>query len=242
MGDLVTNAMLERVRPQGITAAIINGGALRASLKQGDITMGDILVVLPFQNTIATFQMKGSDLRTALENGVSQIEKGSGRYPQVAGMRFSLDISKPVGQRITKVEMQDDQNNWQLLEDDALYGLAATDYLRSGGDGYDVFTQRAEKAYDYGPALDQVVADYLQEHSPYQGISATPVATTPKNDLPRIARTYQIRKGDSYWSIAQALYGDGTRWKSLYQQNPQYKPRRLPVGAVIKTVPASSTQ
>jgi 5'-nucleotidase len=236
MGDLVTNAMLDRVRDQGITAALINGGALRASIKAGEITMGDVLVVLPFQNTVATFQIKGSDLRAALENGVSQIEKGSGRYPQVSGIKFTTDIAKPAGQRIGTIEIQDADKNWQPLDDTKLYGIAATDYLRTGGDGYTMIAEKAEKAYDYGPALDQVVAEYLQAHSPYPGEVQQP-AKVPE---PKVTATYVIQKGDSYWSIAEALYGNGMKWKQLFQQNRHYKPRHLPVGASLKTgAPAS---
>jgi 5'-nucleotidase/UDP-sugar diphosphatase len=53
--------------------------------------MGEVLTVLPFQNTLATFEFKGSDVIAALENGLSQIEEGAGRFPQVAGMRYSFD-------------------------------------------------------------------------------------------------------------------------------------------------------
>lgn len=168
MGDLVTTAMLERVRDQGISAAIINGGALRASIKAGDVTMGDVLVVLPFQNTIATFQIQGRDLRAALENGISQIEKGGGRYPQVAGMRFIFDVSKPAGERITSVDMEDANKHWQPIDNEKLYGVAATDYLRTGGDGYTIIADKTKNAYDYGPALDQVVAEYLQKNSHFK--------------------------------------------------------------------------
>ena len=47
--------------------------------------MGEVLTVLPFQNTLATFQLTGKDVVAALENGVSQIEEGAGRVP--AGRR-----------------------------------------------------------------------------------------------------------------------------------------------------------
>ena len=59
MGNLVTDAILDRVKMQGISIAIVNGGALRASIDAGDITMGDVLTVLPFQNTLSTFQLSG---------------------------------------------------------------------------------------------------------------------------------------------------------------------------------------
>ena len=55
--------------------------------------MGEVLTVLPFQNTLATFQITGKDVVAALENGASQIEEGGGRFAQVAGLKYSFDKS-----------------------------------------------------------------------------------------------------------------------------------------------------
>ena len=105
-GNLVATAMLERVKDQGIQIAIQNGGGLRASIDAGDVTMGEVLTVLPFQNTLATFQLKGADVVAALENGVSQVEEVKGRFPQVAGLTFKWDPSvAPNEGRITEVMM-----------------------------------------------------------------------------------------------------------------------------------------
>ena len=79
MGNLVADAMVDRLSDQGITIAIQNGGGLRASIDAGTVTMGEVLTVLPFQNTLASFQLKGSDIVAALENGVGQVEEGAGR-------------------------------------------------------------------------------------------------------------------------------------------------------------------
>lgn len=208
---------------------------MRASIKEGEVSMGDVLVVLPFQNTVATFQLKGSELRNSLENGVSQIETGGGRYPQVAGMRFTLDKSKEPGARITSVDMQNDKGNWQTLDDNKLYGIASTNYLRRGGDGYVAIADKAEKAYDSGPTLDQVVAEYLQEHTPYQTTSASNIKPTAIAAPAPSPQTYLVKKGDSYWTIAETLYGDGTKWRVLLRNNPYYQPRHLPVGVTLKT-------
>merc|ERR1711969_203236 len=91
MGNLVADAMLDRVKDLGIDVAISNGGGLRASIDAGEVTMGEVLTVLPFQNTLSTFQVKGSTLVEALENGASQMEEGAGRFPQVSGMSFTID-------------------------------------------------------------------------------------------------------------------------------------------------------
>ncbi|WP_312622217.1 5'-nucleotidase C-terminal domain-containing protein, partial [Agrobacterium pusense] len=100
MGNLVADATLARVKDQGVTIAFANSGGLRSSIDGGDVSMGEVLTVLPFQNTVATFQLKGEDIRAALENGVSQIDDGAGRFMQVSGMKYSFDRSKPAGSRV----------------------------------------------------------------------------------------------------------------------------------------------
>ncbi len=97
MGNLVAEAMLDRVKAQGVTIAIANGGGLRSSIDAGPVTMGEVLTVLPFQNTLSTFQAKGSTIIEALENCVSQVEEGAGRFPQVAGLQFAFDPKAPAG-------------------------------------------------------------------------------------------------------------------------------------------------
>jgi 5'-nucleotidase/UDP-sugar diphosphatase len=90
MGVLVADAMLERVKGQGIQVAIQNGGGLRASIDAGEVTKGEVLTVLPFQNTLSTFELKGSDILAALENGVSQVEDGGWTLP--AGGRAEVQL------------------------------------------------------------------------------------------------------------------------------------------------------
>ena len=161
MGNLVADAMLERTKAQGVQIAIQNGGGLRASIEGGEITMGEVLTVLPFQNALATFQLKGKDVIAALENGVSQVEEGAGRFPQVAGIRYSWTRArKPGDGRIIQVEVNG-ENGWEPLDPDKTYGVATNDYMRRGGDGYKVFAEAGMNAYDFGPGLEVVVADYI---------------------------------------------------------------------------------
>ena len=167
MGNLVADAILDRTRSQGMTIAITNGGGLRASIDGGPVSMGEVLSVLPFQNTVATFQLKGSDLIAALENGLGQIEEGAGRFPQVSGMKYSFDKSKPAGSRVVSVEVKEGET-FVPLEPAKTYGIVSNNYMRAGGDGYSVFAKAGMNAYDFGPNLELVVADYLAAHRPYQ--------------------------------------------------------------------------
>ena len=163
MGNLVADAMLERTADQGITLAIQNGGGLRASIDAGEITMGEVFTVLPFQNTLATFQLTGAGVIAALENGVSQVEDGAGRFPQVAGMSYVWDPAAEPGSRVVSVTLADGS----AIDPEATYGVVSNNYMRGGGDGYDVFETDAMNAYDFGPGLEQVVADYLAANAPY---------------------------------------------------------------------------
>ena len=178
MGDLVADAMLDRVKGQGIDIAMENGGGLRASIGAGDITRGDVLTVLPFQNTLATFQLTGAEVIAALENGLSRIDDGGGRFPQVAGLRYSFDKTKPAGQRVLAVQVKQG-DAFVPLDPAKAYGIVSNNYMRAGGDGYAVFAQHGAKAYDYGPNLEDVVSDYLTHragYKPYLDGRVAPVA------------------------------------------------------------------
>lgn len=168
MGNLIADAMLDRVTDQGVSVAIQNSGGIRASIDAGEITMGEVLTVLPFQNTLSTFELSGADIIAALENGVSQVEEGKGRFPQVAGLKFSWSRQgQSNGGRIHSTKVQHD-GDWQDIDPLQRYGVVSNNFLRNGGDGYSVFADRADKAYDFGPGLETVLADYLKKNSPYK--------------------------------------------------------------------------
>ena len=166
MGNLVADAMLARVKDQGIQIAIQNGGGLRASIDQGEVTMGEVLTVLPFQNTLATFQLKGADVISALENGFSEVTEGGGRFPQVAGLKVTWTRDKPAGERIISVEVLKD-GAYVPIDPETVYGVVSNNFMRGGGDGYKIFATNGMKAYDYGPGLENVVADYVKASGGY---------------------------------------------------------------------------
>jgi len=162
MGNLISDAMLDRVADQGIQIAFQNSGGIRASIDAGEVTMGEVLTVLPFQNTLSTFQVTGATMIAALENGASQLEEGSGRFPQVAGMSFTVDQSQEPGARVSDIMV-----GGAPIDPDAVYGVVSNNFVRNGGDGYSMF-EDAMNAYDYGPDLADVTAEYIADNAPYQ--------------------------------------------------------------------------
>lgn len=161
MGNLVTDAMLDRVADQGVEIAFQNGGGLRATIDAGEISMGEVLTVLPFQNTLSTFEITGATVLAALENGVSQMEDGAGRFLQVGGITFAVDLTQAPGSRVSDVLV-----NGAPLDMDRVYKAVSNNFVRNGGDGFVMFRD-AMNAYDFGPDLADVTADYLAENSPY---------------------------------------------------------------------------
>jgi uncharacterized repeat protein (TIGR01451 family) len=146
--------------------AFQNGGGLRAPITALTVTVGEVLEVLPFGNTLATFEITGSVLLQALENGVRNYPE-DGRFPQVSGMRFLWDPYRPIGSRVISVEVRNPvDNTWQPISPTARYKVVTNNFVRQGGDFYTMFRNQAINPYDYGPTLDEAVIEYLQQFSP----------------------------------------------------------------------------
>ena len=166
MGNLVAEAMLARVADQGITIAIATSGGVRASIDAGEVTMGEVLNVLLVQNTLSTFQVTGAVVVAALENRASQMEAVAGRFAQVAGLQYTVDPAAPAGARVSDVLVLLGGDAWAPIDLTATYGLVSNNYVRGGGDGYDMF-EGALNAYDFGPDLADVTAEYMAANGPY---------------------------------------------------------------------------
>jgi 5'-nucleotidase len=166
MGNLVADALLDRVADQGVTIAIQNGGGLRASIGGPQVTKGEVLTVLPFQNTLATFNLSGAGIVGALENGFSEVEEGAGRFPQVSGLKVVWNPAAEPGDRVVEVMVRDGEA-WAPIDPAATYTVATNNFMRRGGDGYSVMSEQGENAYDFGPNLEDVVSDYLAARPGY---------------------------------------------------------------------------
>ena len=144
----------------------MNGGGIRASIPAGDISLGNVLEVLPFHNPLVVIDITGGQMVAALENGVSMVEQEGGRFPQVAGCRFTWDPQAEPGFRLVSSEI-DTGNGYEPLNPDGIYRLVTTRFIAGGGDGYHVFTFALETiildVFDY-----QVFADYLEQNSPLE--------------------------------------------------------------------------
>ena len=134
--------------------------------------------------------------------------------------------------------------------------------MRTGGDGYEIFATGGQNAYDFGPGLETVVADYIAKNNPYKPytdgritvIAATapsatettePAAAAPAAEAPAAATAtdtamataatvYKVVAGDSLWKIAEATYGDGTFWSKIAEANMLRNPNVISIGRELQ--------
>ncbi len=154
LGDLIADIMRERANAD---LAIQNGGGIRASILEGPVKVEDVFTVLPFDNYLIALQMTGEGVLEALENGVSKVEETAGRFPQVSGLTFTLDPSKPAGERVSEVKIKGEP-----LELDKEYIVATNDFMAAGGDDYVSFKE-APMTLVTGELLRDVVTDYIKK-------------------------------------------------------------------------------
>jgi 5'-nucleotidase len=185
MGNYIADLMRAKYKTD---FAIQNGGGIRdtfpaktyvpantALVRTGtgplDVTLGDALTVYPFGNQIATTVVTGENLWKALENGVGGNFPGDGRFPQVSGLKYSFDASKPIGSRIVEVTKLD---GTAIAKDAKEYTLTTLDFLIYGGDGYvNVFSPAQAKVK--GALLD-VFVDALKADMAAGKVTQVPVA------------------------------------------------------------------
>ncbi|MEQ9199442.1 MAG: 5'-nucleotidase C-terminal domain-containing protein, partial [Rhodospirillales bacterium] len=110
----------------------------------------------------------GKDIVAALESAVSQVEEGKGRFPQVAGLKFTWTRSVPANQGRVKEVLVMKDGAWTAIDPEATYSIVSNNYIRGGGDGYVAFAENAIDPYDFGPDLADVVADYVAKSGDYK--------------------------------------------------------------------------
>ena len=156
LGDFVADALRERL---GTDVAVINGGAIRTNrtVPPGPLTRRDVLSLLPFTDMVVKLEIRGADLRAALEHGLAQTDRVGGGFLQISGARAVWDPRLAPGRRIVDVSVAG-----KPLADDAAYTVAVPGYLVRGGDGYTIFGH-AKTIVDAesGPQVSQVVIDAI---------------------------------------------------------------------------------
>lgn len=146
LGSWSCKAMAEKTNCE---IAIQNGGGLRRTLNAGDITMGDLYEIMPFDNYLVTMELPGKDLIKAIDHGIDMPKTTDGVF---SGLNVEYDSSKEYGNKITKITLEDGTP----IDENKTYKVVINDFMFTGGDGYD-FTNAKNVDETYIPIRDVLV-------------------------------------------------------------------------------------
>ncbi len=148
LSKIITAAMTAQ---SGADFTITNGGGIRASLKAGPVTIGDVITVLPFTNILTVVEATGADVYAALEHGYRMLPDQNGGYSQTdLGVVYNR-FAEP-GKRIIRVLL-----DGKPIDRNKTYRVATNDFLAAGGDGYTMFGRILTE----GDLLSDVLIEYL---------------------------------------------------------------------------------
>lgn len=220
LGNLIADAIIYAT---GADCALINGGGIRASIDAGDITLGDIITVLPFGNYVVTKKVTGADIKAALEHGTKAYPAPAGGFPHVSGINYVIDIGRPAGDRVVNITV-----NGQPLDLDKEYVLATNDFLAAGGDEYTMLIDKP-LLNKFG-TMDEAVITYIQAKGIVNPAVEGRITVRGTKSEPVY---YIVEPGDRLAAVAQRF---NTTWEKLQEINHFDNPHLIYPGQKIIVV------
>ncbi|MBO1909679.1 5'-nucleotidase C-terminal domain-containing protein, partial [Microvirga sp. 3-52] len=158
LGNLITDGMLSKAKTYNpnVIMALQNGGGIRTSIDAGPITVGEVISVLPFGNTLATMDLTGAELKEAFEISFRDYPRENGGFLHVSGAKITFDSGKPVGERVVSISYKNEDGTYTEISDHETYAIATNAFTAKGGDGYTVFAS----AYEAGRVTDLGLSDW----------------------------------------------------------------------------------
>lgn len=155
-----------------VDGAIQNGGGIRATIDAGEISMNTLYTVFPYGNSLTIVEVTGAELLEALEASCSSCPEALGGFPQVSGIKFTIDTTVAYakgeqypkstyyapaapGSRVTIESVGD-----KAFDLNATYHIAVNNFMAEGGDTYYVFTN-AKEVIDTGIVDAEVLISYV---------------------------------------------------------------------------------
>lgn len=169
LGDFCTDAVRAIA---GADVALMDGGAIRVSIPRGLVTIGDILTVWPFGNTLMMCEATGQQILNSLEWGVKGLPEESGAFLQVSGLTYEIDTSVESGCTrdenglFTRVEGEYRVKNvivgGEPLDPDKLYRVAGSSYVIADQENGNTALDGAKRLWESDKLDYEMLVDYIQ--------------------------------------------------------------------------------
>jgi 2',3'-cyclic-nucleotide 2'-phosphodiesterase (5'-nucleotidase family) len=143
--------------------------SLDASIDSGTITAARLQALYPYDNTLRAVRITGKQLREYLEQSARYYVTGANgavsvdpkipgfNYDMVAGVDYTIDVSRPIGQRITKLEVR----SRPVLPEDT-FTMAVNNYRQTGGGGFSMLSG-APVVVDTKQEIRQLLVDEVEK-------------------------------------------------------------------------------
>jgi 2',3'-cyclic-nucleotide 2'-phosphodiesterase (5'-nucleotidase family) len=118
--------------------------------------MKQIYTVQPFGNFIQTGKVLGKEIDAILENGVGKLPAPDGRFPHVANLTYTLDASKPAGDRVSNIMI-----GGEPIDPEKEYTIATLNFIFNGGDDYRMLVGKAQNDYPTDAEVFMAYIKYL---------------------------------------------------------------------------------
>ena len=155
-GDLVADSIRTAM---GADIGIAPAAAFKVSASAPKPASGDQAAGLvdPSSDTLSLLTLRGDQIMNALERSVSFEPQPSSGFLQVAGLRFTYNIHKEGGKRVSAVTV-----NGQPLDASKRYKVATTKPLAHGQQGYFQIWEKSDIANDSATTIDSAIKEYVK--------------------------------------------------------------------------------
>lgn len=152
-GDLVADAYRYAMKAD---IGFENGGGIRNDIEAGDITYGDIIGMLPYDNTLRRISVTATQLKEMLTRCTSLVPVLDGNFPQCSGLRFTVHSKSHT---VSDIEILQEDGSYAPIDMQRTYSVALTNYNHEGGGFFDSFKKC--------PVLQESTLRYYEALSDY---------------------------------------------------------------------------
>ena len=156
-GDLVADAYRYAMKAD---IGFENGGGIRNDISAGDITYGDIIGMLPYDNTLRRIMVSGDQLKSMLTRCTANMPELDGNFPQCSGLRFTIHSKSHT---VSDIEILQADGTYAPMNMKRTYTVALTNYNHEGGGFCDCF-KKCPVLFESTLRYYEALADYIRQN------------------------------------------------------------------------------
>lgn len=156
-GDFATDAIMEHCHTDMV---MINAGGLRTNLPEGEVTIGSILDMAPYDNQLTIVEETGAKIVELLTACTQTLPKDDGDFPQVSGLKFDINGSKHTVSNVQVLNKTTKQ--YEPIDMQKTYTIGTLDYTVTGG-GFRGLLRHSKVVKKDNKTLSDMISLYIQQ-------------------------------------------------------------------------------